>query len=228
MVLQGADGIRTRVLCGYNPCHSTKKATRSSYQQQRRYFIMKEKYCTCPRTRFKNDLLAQLSKWREQGDRLIVCMDVNEDIYRKSIGKALTMSEDIQMIEAVGNYTGKKIGATFFRGTKPIDGVWVTSDVVIIGACVIPAGYGIGDHRLFVLEFLTSSLIGHDTPKILRAAAKRLNTNIPSGELYYINRLEELITTHKIVERVGQVHENSTSKASLKIKLDKIDEEQKD
>ena len=93
---------------------------------------MKEKDRTCPKTRFKNDLLAQLRKWREQGDRLIVCMDVNEDIYRKSIGKALIMSEDLQMIEAVGNYTGKKIGATFFRGTKPIDGVWVTSDVVII------------------------------------------------------------------------------------------------
>ena len=117
------------------------------------------------------------------------------------------------MIEAVGNYTGKKIGATFFRGTKPIDGVWVTYDVVIIGACVMPAGYRIGDHRLFVLDFLTSSLIGHDTPKIVRAVARRLNTNIPSGELYYINRLEELITKHKIVERVGQAHKNSTSKA---------------
>ena len=56
----------------------------------------------------------QLRKWREQGDQLIFCMDVNEDIYRKSIGKALTISEDLQMIEAVGNYTGKKIGATFF------------------------------------------------------------------------------------------------------------------
>ena len=132
------------------------------------------------------------------------------------------------MIEAVGNYTGKKIGATFFRGSKPIDGVWVTSDVVIIRACVMPAGYRIGDHCLFVLEFLTSSLIGHDPPKIVRAAARRLNTNIPSAELYYINRSEELITKHKIVERVGQAHENSTSKASLNIKLDKIDEEQKD
>ena len=50
-------------------------------------------------------------------------MDVNKDIYRKSIGKVLTMSEDLQMMEAVDNYTGKKIGATFFRGTKPIDGV---------------------------------------------------------------------------------------------------------
>ena len=115
---------------------------------------MKEKDCTCPRTRFKNDLLVQLMKWREQGDQMIVCMDVNKDIYRKSIEKALTMSEDLQMIEAVGNYTGNKIGATSFRGTKPIDGVWVTFDVVIIGACVMPAGYGIGDHRLFVLYFI--------------------------------------------------------------------------
>ena len=42
-------------------------------------------------------------------------MDVKEDIYRKSIGKALTTLEDLQMIEAVGNYTGKKIGATFLE-----------------------------------------------------------------------------------------------------------------
>ena len=79
----------------------------------------------------------------------MVCMDVNEEIYRNIIKKYHTMLEDLQMIEAVGNYTGKKIGATFFRGTKPIDGVWVTSDVVIIRPCVMPAGYGIGYHRLF-------------------------------------------------------------------------------
>ena len=74
---------------------------------------------------------------------------MNEDIYLKSIEKALTMPEDLQMIEAVGNYTGNKTGATFYRGTKAIDGVWVTSHVVIIGACVMPAHYGIGYHRLF-------------------------------------------------------------------------------
>ena len=110
-----------------------------------------------------------------------------------------------------------------FIGTKPIDGVWVTSGVVIIRACVMTAGYGIEDHRIFVLDLLTSSLIGHDPPKRVRAAARRLNTNTPSGELYYINRLEELITNHKIVEKVGQAHDKSTSKASLKINLDKID-----
>ena len=89
MVLRGSDRVTTRFVCGYNPCHSAKKATRSSYQQQRRYFITQEKDRTCPRKRFRNDLVNQLVLWRKQSDRLIVCMDVNEDIYLKSTGKAL-------------------------------------------------------------------------------------------------------------------------------------------
>ena len=60
-------------------------------------------------------------------------------------------------------------------------------------------------------------MIGNELPKIVRAAARRLNSNITSSELYYINRLEELSMKHKIVERVGHAHENSTPKASLKI-----------
>ena len=125
----------------------------------------------------------------------------------------------------MGDFTGKKVGATFFRGKKPIDGVWTTTNVVIIGACVMPAGFGIGDHRLFVLDFLTSSLVGHDPPKIVRAAARRLNTQIPSADKNYLERFEDLIIEHKIIERVGAANDTSTSKVMLKIKLDTTDEE---
>ena len=71
-------------------------------------------------------------------------MDVNEnDIYRGSIGKALTSEAGLDMEETVRKFTGKKIGTTFFRGTKPIDGVWVIQDVVVVGACVMPSGYAL-------------------------------------------------------------------------------------
>ena len=30
------------------------------------------------------------------------------------------------MIEAVGGYTGKKIGPAYFRGQLPFDGIWTT------------------------------------------------------------------------------------------------------
>ena len=155
-------------------------------------------------------------------------MDVNKDIYRKSIGKALTRDEGLNIEEAVGNFTGKKIGATFFRGVKPIDGVWVTPDVAITGACVMPDGYGVGDHRLFVVDMLTSSLIGHNPSKIFRAVARRLNTTIPRAKANYVGRLVDLIVEHRLVKRVGEADETSTSNLILKQKLDNIDNEQKD
>ena len=64
--------------------------------------------------------------------------------------------------------------------------------MVVVGACVMPAGYNIGDHRLFVIDILTSSLIGHNPPKIVRVATRRLNTTILSAVDNYVGRLEDL------------------------------------
>ena len=89
------------------------------------------------------------------------------------------------MNEVVGTFTGKKIGATLFRGSKPIDAVWATPDIVVVGACVMPASYGVGDHRFFVLDFLTSSLIGKTPPQIIRSSTRRLNKKILSTEANY-------------------------------------------
>ena len=91
-------------------------------------------------------------------------------------------NKELDKGEAVGDFTGKKVGDTIFRGKKPIDGVWTTADVVIRGACVMSTGFDKGDHHLFVLDFITSSLVGHDPPKMVRAAARRLNTQILLAE----------------------------------------------
>ena len=111
MVFQGPDGIVTWVVCGYNPCYNKRKQSWTSYQQHWRYFIQKEK------------------------DRIIVCMDANKHSYDKAIGKTLTKAERLGMKEAISTFTGKKLGAKFFRGIKPIDGVWYTPDVSVTGAC---------------------------------------------------------------------------------------------
>ena len=129
LVFRGSNGIVTRVVCGNCPCASRKKATRSSYQQARRFYIQKEKDLTCPRVRFRQDLIQQLQKWRNDGDRLIVCLDANADIYHKELGQALTDSNGLNMSEVVGDFTCRPVGPTFFRGTKPIDGVWATKDL---------------------------------------------------------------------------------------------------
>ena len=228
MVFRGSDGIVTRIVCGYNPCRTQRKARRSTYQQHRRYYITKEKDKTCPRRRFHDDLVRQLTQWREQGDRLIVCMDANEDIYKKRLGKSLTNPGGLAMKEVVGTFTNEPLGATFFRGTKAIEGVWATPDTVVTGACVMPAGYGVGDHRMFIVDFLTSSLVGSTPPRIVRAGARRLNTKIGGVADKYISEVDKYIIRHRVIERVGRAHETSKTKQQCKEKLDCIDRETKE
>jgi hypothetical protein len=67
--------------------------------------------------------VAQLSKWRSEGDKLIVCIDTNEHIYRKALGKSLTNTDSLAMNKVVGEFTGKAIGSMFFGGSKPINGI---------------------------------------------------------------------------------------------------------
>jgi hypothetical protein len=113
MTVQG-DGARTRIVCGYNPCGNNKLNSGTTYQQHRKYFITKQKDLSCLRVRFRQDLIKALKQCREEGDRLSVCMDANEDIYKKLIGKTLTDTKGLNMVEAAGEFTGKKIGPTFF------------------------------------------------------------------------------------------------------------------
>ena len=82
MTLKG-DGVCTRIVCGYNPCGTGKLNSGTTYQQHQRFWVTQWTDLTCLRKRFHDDLVAQLTKWREEGDRLVVCLNANEDIYKK-------------------------------------------------------------------------------------------------------------------------------------------------
>jgi hypothetical protein len=220
----GTAGFTTRIVCGYNPCGNSRLDSSTTYAQHRRYFL--HRGCLeCPRVKFRQDLVAQLIQWREQGDRLVVCLDANEDIYKKSLGKTLTNMEGLAMKEVVGTYTGQKLGATYFRGSKPIDGIWATSDVTVTSACMMPVGFGIGDHRLFVVDLLTESLIGNTPTRILRPCARRLTTKLPGVVHAYNTRLEGLVLEHRIIERMGEAHKCSLSNDIAVERMNRIDDD---
>jgi hypothetical protein len=155
--------------------------------------------------------VAQLKKWRAKGNCLIVCLDVNKDIYIKSIGKALMDTNGLSMKEIVGEFTGRKIGPTFFCGSKPIKGVWATADIKISNACVMPANYGIEDH-IFIVDLVQSSMIGETPCQIQRLVSRRLNTKVPGGSAAkYITTLESSLARYQIIERLGWGYKKSKS-----------------
>jgi hypothetical protein len=109
------------------------------------------------------------------------------------------------MKEVVGDYTGRWIGQHIFWGQLPIDGVWATRDVTVANACIMPAGYGIGDHRLFVIDLHTSSLVGTGPLRERQAASRRLNTRLPHVVAKYNKNLEVNILRHRLIEKLGRV-----------------------
>ena len=89
----------------------------------------------------------------------------------------------------------------------------------------MPSGYGVGDHCLFVLEFLTSSLIVQTPLQIIRSSERGLNTKIPSTKDSYTNVLENLVVSHCLMERMVGAHNASSSIVLVKDKIDIIDQE---
>ncbi len=228
MTLQG-NGVCTRTICGYNPCGNAKLNSGTTYQQHRRYFVTMKKDITCPRKHFHDDFVKQLNKWHREGDRLVVCMDANEDIYKKSLGKSLMSSEGLNMVEVVGEFTRKRIGATFFRGSKPIDGIWATQDLVVTHACVMPTGFGERDHQLFVVEFQEESLIGKAPFQVKQFTTRRLNTKVSSGAVRnYLSQLKKNLEHHRLIERIGELHTKHKSRRKFQQGLNKLDKLSKD
>ncbi len=79
--------------------------------------------------------------------------------------------DGLDLREAIIHHTGKSPGATFFRGSKPINDLWVTGNIDISNACVMPFGYGVGDHHAYILDIPIESLVGIDPVKIVRPAS---------------------------------------------------------
>ena len=151
-------------------------------------------------------------------------LDANEDIYDGTLGQALTNKDGLDMVEAVLHATGKRLSATYFRGTKPIDGVWTTRDLEVVSAAAMPIGFGVGDHRMLVIDVTTTSLVGFQPQPIKHPKARRLNSRTPGAKKAYNKKLDSLFTRHKLVDKLAEAHQSGLTTESLQLVLDKLDE----
>jgi hypothetical protein len=145
-------------------------------------------------------------QWRAGGERIVLFMDHNEHIIKGALGKALADKDCLDMREAVVQHTGVHPGATFFHGPKPIDGFWVTHDLEVSNASVMPFGYGLGNHREFVVNIPIESLVGINPVKIVCFAGRRLNSRLPGCSKVYINSFELNIIRHRLLKKLHDAH----------------------
>lgn len=222
----GDNDCSTIVLCGYNPCSNNRKELSISYQQQCRYLIQQEKSLACPRRWFWEDLMSLLKKWQSEGHELVICLNANENIFSKKLGKAMTDPEGLNLTEVVRIFADRPLGATYFRGCHPIDGVWASSGLSVVNASVMLVGFGVGCHHLFFIDFTVSSMIGTNPKRIIRSMARRLNTMIEGCMERYVRTLKHNIVCHELIP-ARKLRRSAQAQAFLDA-MNRIDDELKE
>jgi hypothetical protein len=172
-------------------------------------------------------MFCQLKKWRAEGDRIILFMDHNEHVYNGALKKVLSNSTGLNLQEVILQHTGTRTDATFFRGSKPIKGLWTSSNLEISTACVMPFGYRVGDHQAFILDITLESLVGENTTKIVRPVSCKLNSRLPQCSKAYIHSSKLNIIQHRLLERLHDAHTGMCTPEERAGKMMKIDEEGK-
>jgi hypothetical protein len=84
-------------------------------------------------------------------------------------------------------------------------------------------GYGIGDHRMFIIVFLTSDITGSSPPKVVRPLALRLITNLPGVAKKYNSILKGKVLEHRLIERMGRLSRSHYLNREFKHRVGGID-----
>ena len=212
----------TRVVMAYGACVTRKQAQNATIAQQRRYWRLQNNN-TCPRKLFREQLISQLKTWREEGDKIILFLDSNEDM-SEGILQRMLVGEDLEMIDAVSQQSKMPGPPTFVRGSRQIDAVWITPDIQVASACFTPFYFGIGDHRGIVIDIPKTSLIGGDTRTIYRPTARRLKCNEEHVWKAYCEKLEIYLRRHRVKEKLDYIQAHySSNHPRLRKALNSVD-----
>ncbi len=93
----------------------------------------------------------------------------------------------------------------------------------------MPAGFEVGDHRLFVVDFQEASLIGEAPHRIKRFSSRHLNTKVSSGATQqYLQQLKTNLEWHRLIEQLGRLYTTCKSKQAFRRGLNKLDKLSKD
>ena len=176
----------------------------SVWRQQERFFKARDKI-TSPnvQTIFENDLCKFIQSTMEEGHKVVLGMDINDDVRKCECSKKLN---NIGMKEIIINSHKERSPPSTHnrnRTRKPIDSIWASNGVEAVSCGFLPFHDEKGfhsDHRLVWVDFCNESLLGHRPQRIFRAPRSKVKSNNPISREKYIDRTKKLYIEEEIIE----------------------------
>ena len=195
---------RFRLVVAYNVCNSRPKGLKTIYQQQIRYIQNNGTIKCGPKALFRRDFVRQCAKWRKNGERLLIVMDANEHTMDGPLRRMLE-TEGVNLREFSHDWWGWTPPHTYVNGKIPIDSGFATDDVEVVNLCMLPFYQSVGDHRNWIIDITTRSMLGEHLNKIVHPVSRRLVMgNQPSVDTYNAI-VDEQFARHRIPQRMDAV-----------------------
>jgi hypothetical protein len=121
--IRGNMGKSVVIVNTYRPVQSY--GILSAYQQHKRV-LLSSNVEECPRLNIMSSLTKQIQEWQTEGHNIILTGDLNEDVNSKNIRSFLG---NLGMGDLVQKLHGSGAANTNINGSKPIDGIFGSSDI---------------------------------------------------------------------------------------------------
>ncbi len=173
---------------------------------------------------FAADLLSLLRRWKDAGDEIVLMCDLNENVYSGPIASSL-LSDDFRMPKVCLKTTGVVLPPTHLRGSMSIEGVFTTTGLDCLAVTLLPSQTGVGDHRVFLLDFTLSSILGDVLPKVIPASRRLLNCASDKIRCGYKRVLNQLVNRHLIFQKLLRIKQDCArvSINQIQLRMDRVD-----
>ena len=206
--LKGAHG--TIIVSAYRPTATGTGA--ETVGNQHRQFLRQNDDDRTPRAAFLADLGKAIDDWHDQGKRVIIGMDANTDV----CGTEMTQWAADHLLYEANADRHSPLPATFDRGSKTIDGIFVSVAFVAPKCGLLGFGEGIpSQHRAVWIDMSYNALTGHPEPPTVRPLARRLRLNDPRVVRRYIKSLKTHFHRHNLFSRATNLLVTTTGRLTV-------------
>jgi hypothetical protein len=193
------------------------------WDQQVRYFESRGEVRQ-PRLMFQADLLNLIRIWKTVGDKFILLGDFNKNVYEGKFALDL-LGNEFRMSELCLWIMGSRLSNTHIPGSVPIDAVFATAGISSTAVMLLPYRVGVGNHRVFLLDINSDTLLEDVFPCVIPVARRLLNCASDWIKKNYILVLNQLSNRHRIFKKLSYIDRESDrlTQAQLQLQMNKVD-----
>ena len=197
---RGKNNIKLRVVSLYRCCKPSSPGPSTVYMQQQRIHDAKNDNRD-PRNSVLEDLGETLATWTENNDKIMILADMNSDVNCTAINNWCEQ-HNLREIITKTHQTTNGYSPTYHRGTIPIDGIFISSNISVHKCGYLPFDAFPSDHRAIWIDLQINEIFGSKMCTLHRPAARRLKCGDPRIMKKWKKVYTRFIKQHKLHSRL--------------------------